>query len=144
MSNKQNKHEKEKSFHPKIDWRKKKTKKFEVIFHCRRMFFPRNLCLLIFLQLECTQISSPWNISGKKRKNTFQSHRDNAISAYLFEGEDIHCFDKLCMNLHTPTLSSRCASCFRNLSIFIRRFEKPSPKLVCLTFFSLYHLKRLE
>lgn len=30
-------------------------------------------------------------------KNTL-SHDDDAISAYLFEGKDIHCFDKLCMN----------------------------------------------
>lgn len=79
--------------------KKNATKKFEVIFHCRRMFFPPNHCLLIF-RLKRTQIPSVGVFFSRKKgeKNTFQSHHDKTVSAYLFEGKDIHCFDKLCMN----------------------------------------------
>lgn len=95
-----------------------------------------------------------WSVFPEKRENIFQSHHDKTVFAYLFEGKDIHCFDKLCMNsTYADALSSRCASCFRNLSIFLHPFEifHPNPvskvsfiQLFLSFYFTFaYHLERL-
>ena len=105
--------------------RRKTSKKFEVIFHCRRILFPSNHCLLIF-RFKRTQIPSVGAFSHKKkgRKTLFNLIM---IKPFLLIYSRVKIFIVLinyAWILHTLMLPSRCASCFRNLSIFLRRFTK--------------------
>lgn len=66
-----------------------------------------------------------------------QSHHDNAVLPYLVEGKDIHCFDKLCMNLHTHALivSPEIYQLLQHV-----RKSRTEPYIVCLIFLRLSYL----
>lgn len=79
--------------------KKEKRKKVRSDFSLsKNVLSPKSLLVDLSVSKERKFHQLEYFLLGKRGKNTFQSHHDKTVSAYLFEGKDIHCFDKLCMN----------------------------------------------